>query len=214
MITQSGRSDSMRRLMLAALAAILLAPATARAGTYDLTIGKAAIDVAGKDQTAMTINGSVPGPVLRFKEGEDLVINVTNTLGEDTSIHWHGLILPYRQDGVPGISFPGIKPGETFTYRFPAQQAGTYWYHSHSGFQEQSGVYGAIVIDPAHADPEPVDRDYVMVLSDWSDEKPEQIYATLKKLSHYYNFNERTIFDTLRDFREKGVAQTLKDRHM
>ena len=115
---------------------------------------------------------------------------------------------------MPGLSVDGIAPGEKFTYRLPIKQDGTYWYHSHSGFQEQSGVYGAIVIDPAHADPEPVDRDYVMVLSDWSDEKPEQIYATLKKLSHYYNFNERTIFDTLRDFREKGVAQTLKDRHM
>ncbi len=117
-------------------------------------------------------------------------------------------------DGVPGLSFDGIKPGETFTYRFPVKQSGTYWYHSHSGFQEQTGLYGSIIIDPQTPEPHAVDRDQVIVLSDWSDEDPNHIFATLKKLSHYYNFNERTVFDTLRDFRHKGVIQTLKDRHM
>ncbi len=203
----------MRRLILAALAAVLLAPATARAGTYDLTIGKAAIDVAGKDQTAMTINGAVPGPVLRFKEGEDLVINVTNTLGEDTSIHWHGLILPYRQDGVPGISFPGIKPGETFTYRFPAQQAGTYWYHSHSGMQEAIGMYGALVIEPKTREPFRYDREYVVVLSDWHpDDSPHEILSNLKMSADYYNYQQRTLSTFVDDARKMGFGPALADR--
>ena len=188
--------------------------ATLSGNTFNLAIGGADVNITGTTRPATLINGSLPAPTLRWREGDTVTLNVTNYLPETSSIHWHGLLLPFQMDGVPGLSFDGIAPGETFTYRFPVKQNGTYWYHSHSRFQEQSGVYGAIVIDPAEADPEPVDRDYVMVLSDWSDEKPEQIYATLKKLSHYYNFNERTIFDTLRDFREKGVVQTLKDRHM
>jgi len=203
----------MRTLMLAALAAILLAPATARAGTYDLTIGKAAINVAGKDQTAMTINGAVPGPVLRFKEGEDLVINVTNTLGEDTSIHWHGLILPYQQDGVPGISFSGIKPGETFTYRFPAQQAGTYWYHSHSGMQEAVGMYGALVIEPKAREPFRYDREHVIVLSDWHpDNSPHKILSNLKMSADYYNYQKRTLSTLVDDAGKMGLGAALADR--
>ncbi|MGB1409715.1 copper resistance system multicopper oxidase, partial [Alloalcanivorax venustensis] len=182
--------------------------------TFNLAIGGADVNITGKTRPGMLVNGSLPAPTLRWREGDTVTLNVTNYLPVTSSIHWHGLLLPFQMDGVPGLSFDGIAPGETFTYRFPIKQSGTYWYHSHSGFQEQSGVYGGIVIDPRDAEPEPVDRDYVMVLSDWSDEKPEHIYATLKKVSHYYNFNERTIFDTLRDFREKGVAQTLKDRHM
>jgi CopA family copper-resistance protein len=203
----------MRRLMLAALAAILLAPATARAGTYDLTIGTAAINVAGKDQTAMTINGAVPGPVLRFKEGEDLVINVTNTLDADTSIHWHGLILPYQQDGVPGISFPGIKPGETFTYRFPAQQAGTYWYHSHSGMQEAVGMYGAMVIEPKAREPFRYDREHVIVLSDWHpDDNPHRILSNLKMSADYYNYQQRTLSTFIDDAKKMGLGAALSDR--
>ena len=128
-------------------------------------------------------SGSIPAPTLRFKEGEDLVINVTNTLAVDSSIHWHGLILPAGMDGVPGISFDGIRPGETFTYQFDVRQNGTFWYHSHSGFQEQTGMYGSIVIEPREADPVGYDRDYGVLLSDWSDEKPERIYAKLKKQS-------------------------------
>ncbi|MBF5057000.1 copper resistance protein A [Alcanivorax sp. 521-1] len=189
--------------------------ATELTGTdFRLTLDSASVNLTGRRRPATLVNGSLPAPTLRWREGDTVTLAVTNQLAETSSIHWHGLLLPFQMDGVPGLSFDGIPPGETFTYRFPVKQNGTYWYHSHSGFQEQSGLYGAIVIDPAEPEPHPVDRDYVMVLSDWSDESPDHIYATLKKLSHYYNFNERTVFDTLRDFREKGVARTLKDRHM
>lgn len=181
---------------------------------FRLTLDSASVNLTGRRRRATLVNGNLPAPTLRWREGDTVTLAVTNQLAETSSIHWHGLLLPFQMDGVPGLSFDGIPPGETFTYRFPVKQNGTYWYHSHSGFQEQSGLYGAIVIDPAEPEPHPVDRDYVMVLSDWSDESPDHIYATLKKLSHYYNFNERTVFDTLRDFREKGVARTLKDRHM
>ena len=205
----------MKRIFWAALAAFFAAsaPPAAWAGTYDLTIGKATIDVAGKNQTAMTINGTVPGPVLRFKEGEDLTINVTNTLSEDTSIHWHGLILPYQQDGVPGISFPGIKPGETFTYRFPTQQAGTYWYHSHSGGQEAVGMYGAMVIEPKAREPFRFDREYVIVLSDWHPtDSPMKILSNLKMSADYYNYQRRTLGDLIDEAKSKGLGATLSDR--
>jgi FtsP/CotA-like multicopper oxidase with cupredoxin domain len=149
---------------------------------------------------------------LRFKEGENLVINVTNTLDEDTSIHWHGLIVPFTEDGVPGISFAGIKPGTTHTYRFPAQQSGTYWFHSHSGLQEQSGVYGSIVIEPQGREPFRYDRDYVVVLSDWHDTKPEKILANLKKQSDYYNYNQRTLLSFFDEAAEKGFNGALADR--
>ena len=181
---------------------------------FHLTLGGADVNITGKPRPATTINGSIPGPTLRWREGDTVTLKVTNLLPETSSIHWHGLLLPFEMDGVPGLSFDGIKPGETFTYQFPIKQNGTYWYHSHSGFQEQTGIYGSIIIDPATPEPFQVDRDEVVVLSDWSDEDPQHLYATLKKLSHYYNFNERTVFDTLRDFRDKGVMQTLKDRHM
>ena len=182
--------------------------------TFHLTLGGADVNITGKARPATTINGSIPGPTLRWKEGDTVTIKVTNLLPETSSIHWHGLLLPFEMDGVPGLSFDGIAPGETFTYCFPVKQSGTYWYHSHSGFQEQTGIYGSIIIDPREPDRHTVDRDEVILLSDWSDEDPHHVYATLKKLSHYYNFNERTVFDTLRDFRKKGVIDTLKDRHM
>ena len=164
----------MYRACLSAFAALGFA-SMASAGVYNLEIAETTINIAGEKQTAMTINGTVPGPVLRFKEGEELTIKVTNRLDEDTSIHWHGLILPYQQDGVPGISFPGIKPGQTFTYTFPAQQSGTYWYHSHSGLQEPVGMYGAIVIDSKKREPFRYDKEYVVVLSDWHDDSPQSI---------------------------------------
>jgi len=188
------------------------APMVAYAGSYELTIGESTINVSGSDKTALSVNGSVPGPTLRFKEGEDLTLNVTNTLDVDTSIHWHGLILPFQQDGVPGISFEGIKPDTTHTYRFPAQQTGTYWYHSHSGLQEQAGVYGAIVIEPKGREPFRFNREYVVVLSDWSDEKPEAIFANLKRQSDYYNYSQRTVFDFFRDVSLKGWKKTVADR--
>ncbi|MFT0141394.1 copper resistance system multicopper oxidase [Alcanivoracaceae bacterium MT1] len=185
-----------------------------RGNQFQLNIGAADVNLTGRNRPATLVNGSLPAPTLRWREGETVTLRVTNHLPETTSIHWHGLLLPFQMDGVPGLSFDGIAPGETFTYQFPLRQSGTYWYHSHSGFQEQTGLYGGLIIDPAEPDPHTVDRDYAVVLSDWSDQDPKRIYATLKKLSHYYNFSERTLFDTLRDFREKGVVRTLKDRHM
>ena len=158
---------SVRRTLAAAAIAVVSFTAAAKAETYNLKIGEIKLNVTGQERTALAINGTVPGPTLRFKEGEDVVINVTNTLAVDSSIHWHGLILPYRQDGVPGISFDGIKPGTTHTYRFPVRQSGTYWYHSHSGLQEQAGVYGSIVIEPTRREPFRFDRECVVVLSDW-----------------------------------------------
>jgi FtsP/CotA-like multicopper oxidase with cupredoxin domain len=183
------------------------------AGTYNLTIGETTLKYGDTEAPAMAINGTVPGPVLRFKEGEELTINVTNKLDEDTSVHWHGLILPYQQDGVPGISFPGIKPKTTFTYKFPAQQAGTYWYHSHSGLQEQAGVYGAIIIDPKDRDPFRFDREYVIVLSDFhTKDSPETILKNLKKMSDYYNYQQRTLGTFFDDVAKKGFGATVSDR--
>lgn len=187
--------------------------ATLSGDHFQLNIGASGVNFTGTARTATTVNGSLPAPTLRWREGDTVTLAVTNHLPETTSIHWHGILLPFQMDGVPGISFDGIAPGETFTYRFPLRQSGTYWYHGHSHFQEQTGLYGAIIIDPREPEPA-VERDYVMVFSDWSDEPPEHLYATLKKLSHYYNFNERTVFDTLRDFREQGVPRTLRERHM
>ncbi|HHB13012.1 MAG TPA: copper resistance system multicopper oxidase [Chromatiales bacterium] len=217
-------------LSLGALAAGLGVPATRLiAGTgqvgalpelrgtqFDLVIGPTGVNFTGRPRTATTINGSIPAPVLRWREGDRVTLRVTNQLPEETSIHWHGIILPSSQDGVPHVSdnFPGIAPGETFVYSFDVKQTGTYWYHSHSGWQEQTGMYGPIVIEPRGGESIRADRDYVVMLSDWTDENPNRIYAKLKKLSHYYNFNERTVKDLWRDIREKGVARTFQDRHM
>jgi L-ascorbate oxidase len=206
--------EKCKRTALAAGLGFLVVISGAHAGTYNLTIGEKTINVTGNDGTAMAINGTVPGPVLRFKEGEELTINVSNKLDVDTSIHWHGLILPFRQDGVPGISFDGIKPGTTHTYRFPAQQSGTYWYHSHSGLQEQAGVYGSIVIEPKGRKPFRYDRDYVVVLSDWQDTKPERVLGNLKKMSDYYNYNQRTMGDFFSDVSKMGFGAALEDRKM
>ncbi len=187
---------------------------TLRGKSFDLDIGYRNVNFTGRERPATVINGSIPGPILRWQEGERVTLRVTNHLAHDTSIHWHGMILPADMDGVPGISFAGIPPGETFTYQFDVRQNGTFWYHSHSDFQEQTGVYGAIVIDPAEPDPVGFDREHVVVLSDWSDEKPERIYAKLKKQSDYYNFHQRTAGDMWRDIRQKGLGQTLNDRSM
>jgi L-ascorbate oxidase len=200
---------------LVALTAAGIATLTAwgaSAATYDISIGRTTIDVLGEPSPAMAINGTVPGPILRFKEGEDLVINVANTLDEDTSIHWHGLILPSSEDGVPGLSFDGIKPGTTHTYNFPAQQSGTYWYHSHSGLQEQEGVYGAIVIEPKAREPFRYDRDYVVMLSEAHPTSPYQMLANVKKQADYYNYGQRTVGTFFDDIAEKGFGATLSDR--
>ncbi len=179
-----------------------------------LSLAEQSINLTGRQRTATAINGAVPGPTLRWREGELVTIDVTNRLSEISSIHWHGLILPTEMDGVPGLSFPGIATGETFRYQFPVRQSGTYWYHSHSGFQEQTGLYGALVIDPVEADPHAVDRDYVVVLSDWSDEAPERIFSNLRKNSHFYNRNRRSLIDMMNDIKAKGVSATLAERQM
>ena len=203
-----------RRAALCAALCLYAVASMAHAGVYNLSIGEKAVNLSGNDRIGMAINGTIPGPILRFKEGEDLTINVTNTMDVDTSIHWHGLILPFKQDGVPGISFDGIKPGATHTYHFPAQNSGTYWYHSHSGLQEQAGIYGAIVIEPKAREPFRYDREYVVVLSDWHDTKPENILANLKKKSDYYNYSQRTIGDFFSDISKMGFGAALEDRKM
>jgi len=167
---------------------------TSLSGTqFDLNISQFPVRIGGKAGLATGINGTLPAPLLRLREGDDVTLNVTNSLEEDTSIHWHGLLVPFHMDGVPGVSFPGIKPGETFKYQFKVPQNGTYWYHSHSGLQEQLGHYGPIVIDPAGADPVSYDREYVLVLSDWSFTDPHRIFAKLKKNAESLNFNQPTL---------------------
>ena len=155
----------------------------------------------------------IPGPLLRLKEGQDVILRVTNNLDETTSLHWHGMLVPFDMDGVPGFSYSGIEPGETFTYRFRARQSGTYWYHSHSGGQEQRGVYAPIVIDPAGDDPVEFDREHVIVLSDWTDEKPMEVLRNLKGNGGYYNYGKRTLPGFVKDlFDDAGAA--IRDRDM
>ena len=180
----------------------------------DLVIAETEIDVHGRLATATTINGTVPGPLVHLKEGTEAVLRVTNHLKEDSSIHWHGLILPFRMDGVPGVSYDGIKPGETFEYRFPVTQNGTYWYHSHSGLQEQTGVYGPLIIDSSEPEPWAYDREYVIVLSDWTFDDPHTLLAKLKKQADYSNYQQRTLMEFVRDTRKDGFVPTMKNRLM
>ena len=170
------------------------------------------MNFTGSTKMAQTINGSIPGPLLRWREGDTVTLRVANQLDEDTSIHWHGIVLPANMDGVPGLSFHGIRPRETYTYRFDVRQSGTYWYHSHSGFQEQRGVYGPLVIDPREPDPIAFDREHVILLSDWTDENPERVFRKLKKQSDYYNFHKRTLGDFFKDARRNGLGATIADR--
>src|SRR6056297_4021454 len=180
---------------------------------YDITIEKTPFEVAGKRATAITMNGTVPGPLIRLQEGEEVVLRYHNALEEETSIHWHGLLLPNRFDGVPKVNYPGVAPGETFEAGpFEVRQYGTYWYHSHSGLQEQLGHYGPLVIDPAGEEPQPYDREHVIVLSDWTFEDPYQILANLKKGEHYYNFQQQTVGEFWSDVAEDGFWDTLKNR--
>ncbi len=183
-----------------------------RGTSFDLSIGETWMNFTGSPKVAQTINGSIPGPLLRWREGDTVTLRVHNTLDEDTSIHWHGIILPANMDGVPGLSFHGIGPRDTYNYTFQVKQAGTYWYHSHSGFQEQRGVYGPLVIDPRGPDPIASDREHVILLSDWTDESPERVFAKLKKQSDYYNFHKRTLGDFFKDVRARGFSQTAGDR--
>lgn len=178
----------------------------------DLVVGRSAFQVDGRRTSAVTVNGRLPGPLLRWREGDEVSIRVTNTLDEDTSIHWHGILLPFQMDGVPGVSFPGIAPGATFTYRFPVRQAGTYWYHSHSNLQEQSGHYGALVIEPRGADPVVFDREYVVVLSDWTDLDPHRLFGRLKRFSAVMNDGRRTAEDLVEQARREGWSAALGSR--
>lgn len=181
---------------------------------FDLVVAESPVNFTGKPGIATTINGTIPAPTLRWREGETVTIRVTNKLRESTSIHWHGIILPYQMDGVPGISFDGIAPGETFTYRFKVEQSGSYWYHSHSGMQELTGMYGAIIIDPAGPQTIHADREHVLVFSDWTDEDPMRIFAKLKFQSDYLNFNQPTVIDFFRDVSRDGMAAALGKRKM
>jgi CopA family copper-resistance protein len=183
-------------------------------GAVDLVIDRTRMQVAGRPtELAITINGTIPGPTLRMCEGQEVVIRVQNRLrDEDTSVHWHGLIVPTTMDGVPGVSFAGIRPGETFTYRFKVRQSGTYWYHSHSGPQEQLGHYGAIIIDPAGPEPFTYDREYVVVLSDWTFEDPNRVLTKLKTLPGYYNYQRPTLANLMVQAQQEGLGNALRQR--
>jgi CopA family copper-resistance protein len=181
---------------------------------FDLFIGETPVNITGNPRTAMTINGGIPGPLLRWREGDTVTLRVRNKLNADTSIHWHGILLPANMDGVPGLSFHGIEPGGMYVYQFKVRQNGTYWYHSHSGLQEQSGVYGPLVIDAKEPEPFQYDRDYVVMLTDWTDEDAVDLMKTLKKQSDYYNYNKRTVGDFIHDVSEKGWGSTVADRKM
>ncbi|MFT8366228.1 MAG: copper resistance system multicopper oxidase [Gluconobacter cerinus] len=180
---------------------------------WDLKVSRTHISLDGKSMHAPSIGGTVPGPILRWKQGETVTLNVSNALDETTSIHWHGIRVPSNMDGVPGLSFAGIPPGETFSYRFRLHQSGTYWYHSHSNMQEAMGLYGAIVIDPIRPDPNACDRDYVIFLGEWTDVMPHDIVSNLKMQDDYYVFRQRTAASFPKEARDAGSAMAaLKDR--
>ncbi len=179
---------------------------------FDLTIDHLPVNFSGKARQATVINGSLPAPLLRWREGDTVTIRVRNRLAEDTSIHWHGILLPADMDGVPGFSFAGIAPDGLYEYRFKVKQSGTYWYHSHSGFQEQLGVYGPLVIDPLTPEPFQYERDYVLLFSDWTDEHPAAVLASLKKQADYYNQHRRTLGDFIEDVSDNGWGATVRER--
>ncbi|EQB15453.1 copper resistance system multicopper oxidase [Sphingobium lactosutens] len=182
-------------------------PDTLSGDAIALTVGTSHFRTGGRSAHAITVNGTLPAPLIRLKEGQTVRIDVANRLGEDTSIHWHGLLVPFHMDGVPGVSFPGIRPGATFRYEFPVRQSGTYWYHSHSGMQEAMGHYGPIIIDPAGPDPVACDREHVVLLSDWSPVHPHTLLRRLKQMGGYYNYQRQTLDGLL-----AGKDQPLDER--
>lgn len=210
--------------LVASAATVSVLPAWAQSGSkgippkyptlegerFDLTIGETSLPVGGRRANAITVNGSLPAPLLRFQEGQTVTLAVRNTLNEGASIHWHGLLVPFEMDGVPGVSFPGIRAGETFVYRYPVRQSGTFWYHSHSGLQEQLGLYGPMIIDPAAPDPVAYDREHVIVLSDWSYLSPETMLRKLKQEGGYFNRQQLTLPGLVSSSPEERMA--LKDR--
>ena len=181
---------------------------------FDLQIGATPVNFTGKSRVGTVVNGQIPAPLLRWREGDTVTLRVTNRLPARSSIHWHGMIVPADMDGVPGLSFEGIPSGQTYVYRFKVNQHGTYWYHAHSRFQEQTGLYGPIVIEPRGGERHHADREHVVLLSDWTDTDPQRIFATLKKQSDYFNFGKRTVGDFFDDVRDKGWEQTVADRRM
>jgi FtsP/CotA-like multicopper oxidase with cupredoxin domain len=181
---------------------------------FSLEVGALPVNLTGQPGIATVVNGRLPAPLLRWREGDRITLRVSNRLSAPTSIHWHGMIVPADMDGVPGLSFDGIGPGETYVYRFKVNQSGTYWYHSHSRFQEQTGLYGPIVIEPRRGERHRADREHVVLLSEWTDLDPEQIYRTLKRQSNYFNFGQRTVGDFINDVRKQGWKPTIADRRM
>jgi CopA family copper-resistance protein len=205
----------MWRPMLWAETAAPQATPELRGTTFDLRVAELPVNFTGSPQTAFVVNGSLPAPTLRWREGDRVTLRVHNDLrDEDGSIHWHGILLPANMDGVPGLSFHGIRPGESYLYEFDVKQSGTYWYHSHSGFQEQRGVYGALIIDPREPSAIEYDREHVVLLSDWTDMDPRTVLTKLKKNAHYFNYQQRTVGDFFRDVRGKGWSQAIADRRM
>ena len=198
-----------------AQAGLPVAPLIPTEGIINLAIQKQRIEIAGRKGTVVSVNRTVPAPLLRLREGEEVTINVRNEMtDESTSIHWHGLLVPWDMDGVPGVSFAGIPAQRTFTYRFKLRQSGTYWYHSHTGPQEQIGLSGPLIIDPIEPEPYKYDRDYVVLLSDWTFEDPVRVMDRLKNMPTYYNFQQRTAVDFFRDVKQHGWRATLADRLM
>ncbi len=190
----------------------LSTPSTLQGNDFDLVVGEAAASFTGRVSRVTVVNGSLPAPLLRWREGDTVTLRVRNELDEETSIHWHGIVLPYDMDGVPGVSFHGIPAGETFTYRFDVRQSGTYWYHAHSGFQEQLGLYGPLIIEPRGSEPFSYDREHVILLSDWTDRDPLDLYRLLKRQPGYFNYNDRTLGDFVRDSKRDGLKPTLRER--
>lgn len=212
------RRDALKLAAAAGLAGIVTAYPGRRVFAavdrpLDLAVERTRITIDGETSDAIAIGGSIPAPTLRWREGEEVVVHVTNRLDEPTSIHWHGLLLQGVMDGAPGFNgYQPIMPGQTYTYRFLLRQAGTYWYHSHSASQEQEGMYGAIVIEPADRDPVRADRDHVVLLSDHTAETPESVLRKLKVSEGYYNSGRRTLVDFFRDAGRDGLGATLRDR--
>lgn len=189
-------------------------PPTLQGNVFELTVAPHRVDFGAGPRVAVCVNGCLPAPTLRFREGEEVTLRVTNRLPVATSIHWHGILVPADMDGVPGLSFPGIAPGETFVYRFRLRQAGTYWYHAHTAFQELSGLYGALVVEPRGGEAERVDRDLVVVLSDWTDDDPAYAFKRLRVESHVYNYNRPTLPEFFADVRRLGLAGAVERRLM
>jgi len=187
-------------------------PTVMRGNHFDLTLDRIAVNKTGTPNWANAINGGVPGPVLRWREGDVVTLNITNNLLVMTGVHWHGIILPNDMDGVPDLEFPGIQPGEIFTYRFPVMQSGTYWYHSHMGYQEQKGTCGALIIEPKSEPLLKADREHVVLLSDWMGGDPHVVQNNLKQQSDYYNYHRRTLGTFMSDVAQSGLGSTVSER--